>query len=354
MNEPKISVLIPLYNRKNFAEECISSVLNQSFQDFEIVVRDDFSTDGVFEFVGKIFSAEISSGKIKLFRNSKNLGESANLKKLFEDAHGKYVTILHNDDLYLQNALQHLYEVAENFQADVVHSTGVLISAKDGIIEDGSILKRFFHDFNNVENIELMPDDLNFRFNEWLSGGTFCDMQYNIFRRDFLFESNFVSEMDDCENFLSTLMWIMKAKIFVKTPEIFYIHRNSPDSQTNDKTFSPQKLERNISTQIKLFSQVENFTSNSKFFRDNKTANYFIKSKIFIAHENLDNDGLNMNGNKNYAELYELTESIFKKIFGSSGVYLAMLYHWGHIQQFQKSEAKKLLSDCLKLLDGDI
>ncbi|MBR6012415.1 MAG: glycosyltransferase family 2 protein [Selenomonadaceae bacterium] len=353
LNEPKISVVVPLYNRKYYIEDCISSVLNQSFQDFEIIIRDDFSSDGVCEFVEKIFSAEISSGKIKLFRNSENLGESATLKKLFKNATGKYITILHNDDLYLKNALEHLYKVAEKFHADVVHSTGVLTSPKDGTIKDGSTLKRIFHDAHNVENIEVMPSDLKFRFNEWLYGGIFQDAQYNIFRRKFLFESNMIEEMDGCDNSFLSLLWIMKAKIFVKTPEIFYIHRDSPDSQTNDRSFSPQKLERNISTQIKLFRQVDKFLSDMDFFKDDKISDYLVKAKIFMAQENLDRDKI-LNGNKNYAELYKLTEDIFKKIFGSDGVYLALLYHWGHIMQFKKSEAKKLLLNCLKTLDNDI
>ena len=342
-------MVIPLYNRKYFAEECISSALNQTFQDFEIVIRDDFSDDEVFEFVEKIFSAEISSGKIKLFRNLENIGEAATVKKLFKDATGKYITILHNDDLYLPYALQHLYEVAENFQADVVHGTGTLFSP-----QDRNNLTKIFHYKHNVENIELMPDDLNFRFNEWLSGGIFQDAQYNIFRRNFLFESNIFSEMDDCENFLFSLMWIMRAKIFVKTPEIFYIRRDSPDSQTNEKAFSSKRLEKTVSSQIKLFGQVDKFISNFDFFCDNKIFDYLIKTKIFIAQENLSNDNLHMTGNRDYAELYKVTENIFKKFFGSNGVYLALLYHWGHIMQFKKSEAKKLLSDCLKILDSDI
>lgn len=354
MSEPKISVLIPLYNRKNYIEDCISSALNQRFQDFEIIIRDDFSTDGVCELTEKLFSSEISSGKIKIFRNAENIGEAATSKKLFEDASGKYVTILHNDDLYLPNALEHLYNVAENFRADVVHGTGALISAKDGVIKEGSTLKRIFHDKRNVEKVELMPTDLNFRFDEWLSGGTFQDAQYNIFKRNFLFESNIVAEMDGCENYLFALMWMMKAKIFVKTPEIFYIHRNSPDSQTNDKSFAPKKLARNISSQLKLFSQTDKFISSLDFFKGDKIFDYLIKAKLFAAHENLNADNFHSAGNKNYAELYRLTEDIFKKTFGADGVYLALLYHWGHIMQFKKSEAKKLLSDCMKILDSDI
>lgn len=354
LNEPKISVIIPLYNRKNYIEDCISSALNQTFQDFEIIIRDDCSTDGVCEFIEKIFSAEIVAGKIKIFRNKKNIGESANLKKLFKDATGKYITILHNDDLYLKNALEYLYKIAENFQADAVHGTRALTSERDGIIKGDYPLKKILHDFHNVENVELMPNDLNFRFNEWLSGGIFQDTQYNIFRRNFLFESNIVEEMDDCDTYLFALMWIMKAKILVKTSEIFYIRKDCPDSQTNDKSFSPQKLERNISSQIKLFGQIDKFISSQDFFRDDKTADYLIKAKIFIAHENLSRNNSYNSGNKNYAELYKLTEDIFKNIFGSDGVYLAMLYHWGHILQFKKSETQKLLSDCLKIVDSDI
>ena len=71
MTAPKISVLIPLYNRKHYIAQCLDSVLNQTFQDYEIIVRDDGSTDGSADFVAEKYSAEISSGKIKLSRNKK-------------------------------------------------------------------------------------------------------------------------------------------------------------------------------------------------------------------------------------------------------------------------------------------
>ena len=70
MDAPKISVLIPMYNRKHYIEDCVNSVLNQTFQDFEIIIRDDNSTDGVFEFVQEKYSNEISTGKIKLLSST--------------------------------------------------------------------------------------------------------------------------------------------------------------------------------------------------------------------------------------------------------------------------------------------
>ena len=94
MNTPKISVLIPMYNRKIYIEDCINSVLKQTFSDYEIVIRDDASTDGVFEFVKNHYDKEISRGKIILLCNEKNLGEGLTLRKFLFDAKGKYITIL--------------------------------------------------------------------------------------------------------------------------------------------------------------------------------------------------------------------------------------------------------------------
>ena len=109
MDAPKISVLIPMYNRKHYIADCIDSVLAQTFQDFEIVVRDDGSTDGSAEFVEERYAAEISAGKVKLKRNGKNLGEDPTTIRLFLDAAGKYFGVLHSDDMYLPHALQYIF-----------------------------------------------------------------------------------------------------------------------------------------------------------------------------------------------------------------------------------------------------
>ena len=187
MDAPKISVLIPMYNRKHYIEDCVNSVLNQTFQDFEIIIRDDNSTDGVFEFVQEKYSKEISTGKIKLFRNEENLGEGKTTNKLILDATGKYFTFLHNDDIYMPYALQHLYEVAENFSADVVHASGFFVT------DDENIRNLKFsptcYDRHPVNKVEVMSDNPTERFKEWHELGTFHDIQYNIFNRRFIYKS---------------------------------------------------------------------------------------------------------------------------------------------------------------------
>jgi len=69
---PKVSIILLNYNWLKFNEDCINSLLNQSFQDFEIIFVDNVSTDWSAEVVEQIFKNEISNNKIKIIRNSVN------------------------------------------------------------------------------------------------------------------------------------------------------------------------------------------------------------------------------------------------------------------------------------------
>ena len=168
---PKISVLIPMYNRKHYIAQAIDSALNQTFTDYEIIVRDDGSTDGSADFVAERYAAEISSGKLKLRRNEKNIGEFPTDNRLLREATGEYIMILHSDDLYLPQALEQMYTIAETFNADVVHESVYLTTAPDGIIKEGSPLWIVPYDKNSVDEVSIVSDALLERFNEWDSGG---------------------------------------------------------------------------------------------------------------------------------------------------------------------------------------
>ena len=354
LDAPKISVLIPMYNRKHYIEDCVESALNQTFQDFEIIIRDDGSTDGAFELVQKKYSKEISSGKIKLFCNKKNLGEVLNVSRLLRDATGKYLTILHCDDMYLPKTLEILFNAAEKFNADVVHSTNFLTSPNDGVIAEGTQLKKISKDRHNVNKAEIFSADPHDRFNEWLNGGTFQDLQYNIFRRQFITDNKIFFHNLCCESSLFTLIWILRAKIFVKIPEIIYVRRDAPDSQTNDENSPLYKFENSIPLRLELFRSVDKFISECYFLKNNAELCYLAKTKIFMTHENLNGNEINLRGNTGYVNLYGTIEDAFRKYFGDNAVYLALLFHWAHLMQFNKSQIETLLKDCLNVIRRDI
>ena len=290
MDVPKISVLIPMYNRRQYAEDCVNSALNQTFKDFEIIIRDDCSTDGVFEFVQNRYSKEISGGKIKLFRNEKNLGEAKNILELLRDSTGKYFTILHNDDVYLPKTLERLFKTAEKYSADVVHMSNCCTTSDEGNIINGLKLRKMPKDRHNVNEVTVMPSDMNGRFIEWLDGGTFQDLQFNIFRRKFISDNEKFLLSNYTDTFLFTLIWLMNAKTFVKIPDALYIRRDSPYAQSNDKDAAIYTFANAIPTKLALFSSVDNFINNCDFLKNNLEVQYLVKTKIFFAHENLDDD----------------------------------------------------------------
>lgn len=120
MSAPAISIVIPLYNAEKYIGECLESILQQSFQDFEIIIVDDCSTDNsaavVENFLPKF------SGRLKIIRTEKNFGNPAMPQNIgIKKAQGKYLFMLDNDDAITKTALEELYTLAEKFQADVVH-----------------------------------------------------------------------------------------------------------------------------------------------------------------------------------------------------------------------------------------
>ena len=270
MHEPKISVLIPLYNHKNYIADTINSVLNQTFQDFEIIVRDDGSTDGSAEFVEEHYAAEIASGKIKLNRNPKNLGGGLNHIRLFLDATGKYFSILHHDYMYLPHALKYLYDTAEKFNADIVHTIRFLNSPPDGVIKEGTPLRIMSPESQTVNEATVMPDDQFSRFKEFFySSWFFGDIQYTFFRREFVLDNKIL--VDTLGNYLH---WLFLAKVYVKTPEIYYIRRDTPDSVTRSNAanrkdiFSIKNLERDLTTLIEDSAKFERLADNYELFRE--------------------------------------------------------------------------------------
>jgi glycosyltransferase involved in cell wall biosynthesis len=109
-NHPKVSVCIPTYNGADYISEALVSVLSQTFQDFEIVIVDNGSTDQTEAVVAGF---TLYSNKIRYFQNENNIGLAGNFNRCMELARGKYIKYLCVDDLLMPDCLERLVTALE-------------------------------------------------------------------------------------------------------------------------------------------------------------------------------------------------------------------------------------------------
>lgn len=103
---PKISVLVPVYNREKYIVECVDSILKQEFSNFEVVIVDNKSTDNTWAICQELCRKD---KRIRIFQNDSNVGPVLNWKRCAEEAKGNYSKIVFSDDLLLEGCLEKMY-----------------------------------------------------------------------------------------------------------------------------------------------------------------------------------------------------------------------------------------------------
>ena len=132
---PKINVIIPVYNYGKYLRQAIQSVLSQQFDDYEIIVINDGSTDNTAEVLREFESHP----KIKLITHKRNQGLVRSCHEAIEASTGEYIVRLDADDYFDENALLVLSNVLDNnLEIGLVYPDYFLIS------EEGKIFDHVF------------------------------------------------------------------------------------------------------------------------------------------------------------------------------------------------------------------
>ena len=109
---PTISILTTCYNREKYLAECIQSALDGHFQDFELIIVDDQSTDRSLEIAHEFASKD---PRIRVYRNEENLGDYPNRNKAASYARGKYIKYLDADDMHGRFMVDIMVDAMETF-----------------------------------------------------------------------------------------------------------------------------------------------------------------------------------------------------------------------------------------------
>lgn len=116
---PQISVLLPVFNAEKYLEKALQSLLNQSFQNFEIVAMDDGSTDGSVEVLKKF-----SDPRIRIEKNEKNLGLIATLNRGISLCQGEFIARMDADDIAVSTRLEKQCQYLQQNPRCILVSTG--------------------------------------------------------------------------------------------------------------------------------------------------------------------------------------------------------------------------------------
>ena len=109
ISDPKVSVIIPTFNRADLLPRAVNSVLYQTFTDYEIIIVDDCSSDNTQDVM-----ATLSGPSIRQIRHDRNKGQSAAINTGIANARGEYVAFLDDDDEWLPNKLDGQVQILDS------------------------------------------------------------------------------------------------------------------------------------------------------------------------------------------------------------------------------------------------
>lgn len=152
--QPLVSVIVPVYNHEKFIGDTIKSVISQTYQNWELLIVDDCSTDKSWEIIQEYAKKD---NRIRAFRNDTNKGLIPNWKFLIDASKGEFLAFLEGDDMFIDQNLAEKIKVFEQYP-----DLGMVYCNFKVIDDDGDVLIRnFYKKLGTVthRNKTILPDE---------------------------------------------------------------------------------------------------------------------------------------------------------------------------------------------------
>lgn len=303
MSKVRFTVNVPVYNAEKYLHECIDSILNQTFTDFELNLIDDGSPDNSGAICDEY---AMKDSRVKVYHN-KNQGSFAARVFAVEHSNGEYCIFCDSDDYYDKEYLERANELLDEENCDVLcfyHEVvvdGIRKSAKPHWSE-----KRVFEGDGRKEFYTAMVTSVDFNSLDTKAVKT------ELYKNDTLDAKKF-SFVKNGDDFLQSLYPIFNAEKIVFVPECYYNYRLNPESLTH-------KIDPNIYNSIFAVRNVawENYIKGTDFLGLSPERKYAANSarsamnivKRIAQHDNLSDEEKieifsKIHGHKFYAEFIE-------------------------------------------------
>lgn len=275
-----ISICIPTYNGEKYLKECLDTVLSQSYENIEIIIVDDCSTDKTISIVEEYIQKE---DRIKLFKNQLNLGLVGNWNKCLELAKGEWIKFVFQDDLIEENCLEILLSAVKGksiitCDRNFIFDNSISEELKLYYTEELLTLKRLSGSeeitfFSNKEVCRFASQNLAMNF---IGEPTAVMFNKNVVASFGIFNSDF-SQICDLEYWLristtNGLVYVPNALVS------FRVHANSESAKNviSSIKFRPRYIDSLLLAYEMLFADC------FKKYRENTDGQFNFKLKLYL------------------------------------------------------------------------
>ena len=238
MNSPKVSVIITIYNREKYIEDCARSLFEQTLDSVEFVFVDDASIDqSVALLYNQLENYPIRKPQTKIIRLATNGGRAVARQTGLDNVSGEYIIHVDSDDWVDYDMLEKLYERAKETHADIV---GCNVTH-----EYRSYKRLFCQDYSN---------DMDENIRRLLNGNIFPSLCTSLTRTSLIKDNQiaFPQGLDTGEDLLFNLSLYLHANKVVGIDNPFYHYRHTEDSGSFKHT------EKSINSVIEVSRRIEN------------------------------------------------------------------------------------------------
>lgn len=304
---PKVTVWLTSYNHGELLKESIESVLNQSYEDYELYIVDDCSTDDS-RAIAEIYAEK--DKRIKTIFHEKNIGES-NLKGEIDGLRGEYIAILHGDDKWEKTKLEKQVEYLENHVETEACFTAVQVIDENGNNYNGE------HAYKSV-----FQEENRSRF-QWLryffdNGNCLCHPSLLI-RKQAYSKYNLLSEgLNSLPDFDKWIKICLNRDIYIVPEKLTYFRVH--ESENNASGDTAEKQNRMFSEEYLVYQNyfsitdknelIQIFPESKKYIIDGECIVPFALAKMFLEGNRGSKKLLGIN------KIYELCQDkeVWKKI----------------------------------------
>ncbi len=246
MNKHIITIIIPVYNTEQYLRECLDSIINQTFKDFECICINDCSTDNSSTILEEYAQKDDRFIVVKLQEN-KGQGNARN--EGIKIARGKYITFVDSDDWVTKDYLEVLYNTIEKYNTDFVAANFYLFN---NITRDN---RKLYINSDIFYDILIQKEEDKKIFLKKINRAQTSTVCADIFNKDFLALHKILFDMVKFEDTLFMWKAFIRSNSFVFIKDWIYYYRiNQKNSTMSTFTFD-EKLK--YYNQMKLVTQKE-------------------------------------------------------------------------------------------------